>query len=138
VDEAPVAGAATSGTGTHGRFPQPALEPDAEPEDLEALDATRELDEVVPLRRPRDKAGRRPEPRRPETQRQQEAKGAFGQQPPQPRSRPQQPSTAAPARRADPEADSERTGGQPAAPRARRGRTSLPSWDEIVFGKAED
>lgn len=80
-------------------------------------------DDVVALRRPRDRAGRRPEPQRRQDSEQ----------------RPQHTEPRTGPARQEAEAD-------PATPaatgssfqRARRPRSSLPSWDEIVYGTTED
>jgi hypothetical protein len=84
-------------------------------------------EDVVPLRRPRDRSPS-PEPQpRPQAQ------------PPKVRQNPPQQTRQSPARHVDPDpAPNRPVGVPPAAPRSRRGRTSLPSWDEIVFGKADD
>jgi hypothetical protein len=152
---------AAQGTVTRGRFPERAPEPvvdidididiDGEGDgdgDGDTQAQTQVLPEPVirgtaedalPLRRPRER-GRRPEQqRRPEAQQRLQPQPQRPQSQ-QPKARQQQQARPPQARHVDMDPPPTRpvNVAPPAAQRARRGRTSLPSWDEIVFGKADD
>lgn len=159
VDAAPTVDTAeVQGTVTRGRFPEQAPEPEPETEFVAINDAETQVltplaptadgapTGVVPPQRPRER-GRRPEQApRPEPAQRPQAQQAPRSQAP----RPQQPSKArqaqsaqgrpSPARHVDMEPAPTRPVAvpPPGQQRARRGRTSLPSWDEIVFGKSDD
>jgi Protein of unknown function (DUF3071) len=160
VDSAPTADTVeVQGTVTRGRFPEQAPEPEAEAEAdyvaindaetqvLTPLAPTADIApaDVVPQQRPRER-GRRPE----QQPRSEPAQRPQAQQAPRPQAPRQQPSKVrqaqsaqgrlSQARHVDMDAAPARPVAvpPPGQPRARRGRTSLPSWDEIVFGKSDD
>lgn len=134
-------GAPQAGTVTRGRFPAPEDEPGDEPVPAADGESAEEPEDALPLRRPRDR-GRRPEQqRRPEApQRPSEAQPRAQVQqaaPGKPRIPQPSPSRQSQARHVEP-APTRPVPAPPGSSRARRGRTSLPSWDEIVFGKGDD